>query len=527
MVLVRSCGEDVNVNAHKHNFSFFNEMQTSIMNIFKLLGTRFGCQCDNKLRTIYIETSKVIYTYFEKEINEGNYSFTAQEDQLFYNFYKMIGYTRSIKYGLGERDQTYTLIMAWWNYYPEYAYHAIKHMVKDSCFGFWGDIKHFCYFVDKYWNEFNTHHCGYYNNRENYFNLDNTHPLIKFAVELMAKQLQSDIRTLCIEESKGNTNNIIISNAAKWTPSEKSKSFGWIYKMLAIIYKKNIYANSSLQLSFSLMKRHDFNDIFGKFRKNIVSRLNKFIDPPQIKQCSNDWHEIDFSNVTHLTCKKYYNSFANLTYDKQRIRCPFNIHRIKCRENFMIHKEKMIQDKFDMFNGCHNVDIPINEHTTDYEMINLIVSKATTCIPDVNCFSLMYTITDNIKNKNFIDTFKKHWYRVEQYDNLKDVIPVIDLYANYNYDNNNCDMYPSIIILTIATRIIENMNYKKGCYLYFTNCGVTEWFDASQCEDVFDIVRELTEIYNKNIVYHKKQKNNHFEHAFSMETIVFKYEVIC
>ena len=90
----------------------------------------------DKLRTIYIETSKVLYTFFEKEINEGNYAFTAEEDRLFYNFYKMIGYTRSIKYGLGQRDQTYAMIMAWWNYYPECAYDAIKHMVCESSFGF-------------------------------------------------------------------------------------------------------------------------------------------------------------------------------------------------------------------------------------------------------------------------------------------------------------------------------------------------------------------------------------------------------
>ena len=163
MVIVRGGGEDV--SAPKQHFNFFNEMQNSIVDIFKLIGTRIGCSSQDKLRTVYIDTSKVLYAYLEKEINEGNYAFTAEEDRLFYNFYKMIGYTRSIKYGLGQRDQTYAMIMAWWNYYPECAYDAIKHMVCESSFGFWGDIKHFCYFVDKYWSEFNTHHCGHYNNR--------------------------------------------------------------------------------------------------------------------------------------------------------------------------------------------------------------------------------------------------------------------------------------------------------------------------------------------------------------------------
>ena len=80
---------------------------------------------------------------------------------------------------------------------------------------------------------FNTNDCVHYKNRENYFN-EIIHPLIKYVVELLAKQLQNDIRILCFDEH----DNKDISNAAKWVPQEKSKSFGWIYKMLAITYKK-------------------------------------------------------------------------------------------------------------------------------------------------------------------------------------------------------------------------------------------------------------------------------------------------
>ena len=513
MVIVRGEGEDV--SAPKQHFNFFNEMQNSIVDIFKLIGTRFGCSSQDKLRSVYIDTSKVLYAYLEKEINEGNYAFTAEEDRLFYNFYKMIGYTRSIKYGLGQRDQTYAMIMAWWNYYPECAYDAIKHMVCESSFGFWGDIKHFCYFVDKYWSEFNTHHCGHYNNREHYFDPDSAHPLIKYAVELMAKQLQQDIRILCIDEESNDQ----ITNAAKWVPQEKSKSFGWIYKMLAITYKKNIYANSSLNVSFLNMTRRELNDIFSKFRKNIVSQLNKFLDPPQIKQCRNDWHEINFSNVSQQTCKKYFNSFANLTIDKH-IRCPYNSHRIKCRDNFISHHGKMIRDKFDMFNGCKNVEIPINNFTTDHEMVNLIVSKANTCIPETHRYTVLYGMTENIKNKDFVKQFKKHWYRDNSYDNLNNVIPVLDLNTDYCFGTNkNNVIHPIMLILSIGARIIENTNYKSGCYLYFTDCDITQWFDASNSESVFDIMQGLIELHNETIVNFKTQNVNKIEHAFSMENI--------
>ena len=285
MVTVRGHTGVKDTKISNTQMNFFNEMQRDVINIYKQLSSAAGCE--NIGRTLYIDVSKVLFNYREKEITQGNYSFTVQEDELFYNLYKIIGYTRSIKYGLGHRDQTYAQIMAWWNYYPECAYDAIKHLVKESRFGYWGDIKHLCYFIDKNWNEFNTDDYVKYNNRNVYFYPEQAHPLIKYSLEIMAKQLQSDIRFLCTEENCKDQ----ISNAAKWVPQEKSKSFGWIYKMLAIIYNKNIYTPILPDMQ-TVYTRKQMNDIFKKFRKNIVSRLNKFLDPPQIKQCSNNWHEI-------------------------------------------------------------------------------------------------------------------------------------------------------------------------------------------------------------------------------------------
>ena len=274
-----------------------------------------------------------------------------------------------------------------------------------------------------------------------------------------------------------------------------------------------------MNVSFLDMTRRELNDIFSKFRKNIVSQLNKFLDPPQIKQCRNDWHEIQFSNVTQQTCKKYFNSFANLTVDKHT-RCPYNSHRIKCRDNFIRHHGNMIRDKFDMFNGCKNVEIPINDFTTDYEMINLIVSKTNTCIPETNKYTLLYGMTENYRNKNFVKRFKEHWYRDNSFDNLNNVIPVLDINSNCCFGTSiNNAFHPIMIILSIGARIIENTSYKCGCYLYFTDSGVTQWFDASNSESVFDIINGLIELHNKNITKFKSQNINGIDHAFSTETI--------
>ena len=70
--------------------------------------------------------------------------------------------------------------------------------------------------------------------------------------------------------------------------------------------------------------------------------------------------------------------------------------------------------------------------------------------------------------------------------------------------------------LSIAARVIENMDYKEGCYLYFTNNGVT--VVCYQIE-IFDIIQGIIELYNKTNISFKTQNVNEIEHAFSIETI--------
>lgn len=470
---------------------FFDEMQRDVINIYKQLCTADGCEDIG--RSLYIDTSKVLFNYREKETTLGNYSFTSGEDQLFYNLYKIIGYTRSIKYGLGHRDQTYAQIMAWWNYYPECAYDAIKHLVKESWFGYWGDIKHFCYFIDKNWNEFNTDDYVKYDNHNVYFYPDQAHPLIKYALEIMAKQLRTDIRALCREEKCKDQ----VSSAAKWVPQEKSKSFGWIYKMLAIIYNKNIYSKI-LPDTETIYTRKQMNDIFKKFRKNIVGRLNKFLDPPQIKQCSNDWHKIDFSTVSKQTCEIYNNSFSNITRTGNAERHWFNHHRIECKKNYLKHLSEIIGRKTNMFQGCHMNNNPINEFTTDYELMNLIVSKVVKSYQYNDTHMYRMTENANILNKNFRDKFMKRWNDDVNYDGLKNIIPVLDLDTNYYTGGSNNALYPTMLIFALGARIIENTTYKRGCFIYLTSNGITKWFDASRCYDVFDIVNGLIQFYNEH-----------------------------
>ena len=105
---------------------------------------------------------------------------------------------------------------------------------------------------------------------------------------------------------------------------------------------------------------------------------------------------------------------------------------------------------------------------------------------------------------------------------MKDAILVLDLDCDDLEQigkPSNSPLHHIMLFLSIAARVIENMDYKKGCYLYFTNNGVTVWFDASNYESIFDIIQGIIELYNKTNISFKTQNVNEIEHAFSIETI--------
>ena len=73
-----------------------------------------------------------------------------------------------------------------------------------------------------------------------------------------------------------------------------------------------------------------------------------------------------------------------------------------------------------------------------------------------------------------------------------------------------------MLIFALGARIIENTTYKKGCFIYLTSNGVTKWFDASRCNDVFDIVNGLIQFYNE----HSENSNCYDEEkCFSLDSI--------
>jgi len=217
--------------------------------------------------------------------------------------YKMIGYTRDIIGGKGEYALSYMQIFVWNSFSPELAQYALLMFVTstsgDHPFGSWKDIKYFC------------NYC-----KQKYMSV--TDPLIQYAFSLINAQLAEDV------------NATTKSLVAKWIPREKSRKFGWIYQELAYSYFKSylLSAKTSEQRYRSQLKCK------SEYRK-LVSNLNRMIDTVQIKQCANNWADIDHSNTTSITISKQKHAFLNITKDNK----PRNEleDRIICAYNFKNH----------------------------------------------------------------------------------------------------------------------------------------------------------------------------------------------
>ena len=233
--------------------------------------------------------------------------------------YKMIGHTRDIIDGKGEYTLTYMMIYTWHDFYPELAKFALKCIVdlgdnNIHQYGSWKDIKYFCEYCRSQG--------------------DSVHPLIKYAVELINKQLRED-NTKCIYGSND------ISLVAKWIPRESS-SFGWLYKMMATDYFPEYidtpFNGRQLEKAVLKCKTH--------YRK-IISKLNSVLDTLQIKQCNHNWVAIDFDNVTSISLSKQKKAFLNVKKNGE-IRYPENSDRIECSENFNFHIQKVVKGETEM-----------------------------------------------------------------------------------------------------------------------------------------------------------------------------------
>jgi len=118
--------------------------------------------------------------------------------------YGLIGHTRDIYCGKGERDLSYMMIVTWYKFFPVLAIFALHTFVfsitplKNSNYpyGCWNDIKYFSKYILRTYT---------------------SHPLLDIIISYANRQLKQDIQC----ESHTDTSNVSnISNVSKWIPRE-------------------------------------------------------------------------------------------------------------------------------------------------------------------------------------------------------------------------------------------------------------------------------------------------------------------
>ena len=245
---------------------------------------------------------------------EKSYTESDSTDNLLTILYQMIGHTRDIISGKGEYELSYMMIHTWNKFFPDLAKQALKEFViahdGSHPYGSWKDLKYMC---------------GYCHEVDG----DNDNTLIKFSCDLIISQLAHDIEAL----KAGNIKNI--SLCARWAPREKTH-FSWIFKIIA-----EIKYGHWIETAKTIEKRNAARRKAYMVLRRDLARLNEAIDTTQIKQCSNEYSQINIKGVTALTLRRQNKALRNV--DKRGNTRSSDPDRIKCAENFKEFMAKAVK----------------------------------------------------------------------------------------------------------------------------------------------------------------------------------------
>ena len=332
--------KNIGENGHLQQ-DWSNNIQDKICQLyFQLVRTKNQSDLESQWREILI-------SFIGKELENFD---------MFKTVIKMLVNVRDVVDGKGEQSLSFMMLYVLSEYYPEIAnFIFVKFISMDNthCLGSFKDIKYFCNYIKS----------KSYTNGED-------HPFINYILNICIDFLKYD-------ESKYSEKQPI-SLFAKWFPRSKSKKFGWINKKFSKMYYSNIMSTAkSTQQVYSAKKKCE-----TKLRQ-LLAKLNTYLDTTQIKMAGNDWMNIDFNKVTGPTLRIHKKAFQNKD-NKGCVRST-DTDRIECSKNLTIHLQKAIQGKInlkakrvdmyklvkDALNATTNDDIDmVNEQWRDNSSIN-------------------------------------------------------------------------------------------------------------------------------------------------------------
>lgn len=219
------------------------------------------------------KTLSDVLTLFQK--NPDSYLY---ERELYFN---LVLETRSVisdefSNGKGEQELTYMMIFVWYQYFPELAQKLLY-----LCFnkyGSWRDAPYLCEYIRKETN-------------------NKYHSLIDIVIHIANTQLHSDMESWKFSKNAFSRNHI--SSIAKWIPRE-GKKLDWLHYRMAYEWAKK-HHSYILDTAISDSSYEKAMKKCCRLYRKTYSYLNKALNTPQIKQCSQNIADIDPQNISPLT----------------------------------------------------------------------------------------------------------------------------------------------------------------------------------------------------------------------------------
>jgi Domain of unknown function (DUF2828) len=331
--------------------------------------------------------------------------------------YRMIGQTRDIIDGKGEYMLTYMMIRTWHDFYPNLALYAVKCIVDlepEHPYGSWKDIKYLCEYCRR---------CGD----------DESHPIIQYSIKLINDQILKDYHVLCNMSTTEHRESV--SLAAKWVPREKS-AFGWLYQALATNYFRKYISSAKKEENMFLAILKCKTEY-----RVIISKLNRYIDTVQIKQCDKKWRQINFNKVSSITMFKQKKAFLNIKKNGEN-RYPDDNDRIACAVNFNQHIQKAV-----------NGEIEIKGRRVG--MVDFVKQALELCKRSSSGNSNSTTMEIELLNSQWHDNSKQTCC-------LGNVIPMVDVSSSMNGD-------PMYAAIALGIRIAEKSALGKRIMTFSLN----------------------------------------------------------
>jgi hypothetical protein len=230
--------------------------------------------------------------------------------------YKIIGQTRDIESGKGERQLSYMMIHVWSEFHltlAKFATTCFVNLGDKLQYGSWKDMKR----LSQYIYEKTT---------------NNQHPIILHCIDLIIHQLRIDNEKTIDSE---------LSLCGRWVPRESSTKGKWLFRLLAQAYFPE-FIESAVKITDKDRKAKSYEAAKKKTYMTfarMVSSLNKRLDTIQIKMCGKRWADIDHHKTTSVTLTKSRSALMNK--GKKRGEST-ETDRILCAEAFQTYIESRV-----------------------------------------------------------------------------------------------------------------------------------------------------------------------------------------